>query len=376
MTAAGRLYVGAISGTSVDGLDLALIGVSRGGIRFLAGSTVPFPDRLEQALKALARSTTVDLDELGALDRELGDLIGRSILGFIADHGLAPAAITAIGSHGQTIRHHPDGPWPFTTQIGDPNTIAEVTGIDTFADFRRRDIAAGGQGAPLVPPFHAALFGNGRSGRIVLNIGGIANVTCLPGERATRPTGFDTGPGNALLDFWAHERLGYRYDDGGRWAARGAVVEDLLERCLADSYFSRRPPKSTGKELFNGAWLAARLDGLPPIDPTDVQATLVELTARTIVDAARAYAPDFADMVVCGGGRLNRTLMARLAQMLEPLPVTTTDALGYNGDWIEAAAFAWLGHRARIGRAGNAPAVTGAHSERVLGVRYPGRSVR
>ncbi len=372
MAPSGRHYVGAISGTSVDGLDLALIRVNRGRVEFLAGDTVAFPPDLQRELKAFGAAQHIELDRLGAVDRELGAFIGTSIIDFLERASMPRDRVRAIGSHGQTIRHGPHGRWPFTIQIGDANTIAEVTAIDTYADFRRRDMAAGGQGAPLVPPFHAALFGSGRRERVVLNVGGIANITQLPRSRSRPLLGFDTGPGNALLDHWASTHLQRNFDDGGRWARSGQIVPDLLRALLAEPYLALPPPKSTGKELFNGAWLAKALAAHPGVAPADVQATLVELTARTVADAIAQSTPECRTVIVCGGGRLNATLMDRLAALLSDCEVTTTDALGYNGDWIEAGAFAWLAYRAAIGKPGNAPAVTGAMGPRILGALHPG----
>lgn len=372
----GRLFVGAISGTSVDGLDLALIRVHRRKIELIAGHTAAFAPDLQQALKALAFADDVSLEHLGSIDRQLGHVIATAIIEFLDRAAVDPSAVTAIGSHGQTIRHRPDGLWPFTMQIGDPHTIAEVTGIRTFADFRRRDIAAGGQGAPLVPPFHAALFafGSRTRGRIVLNVGGISNVTLIPTDASQPLTGFDTGPGNALLDLWAGRHLGTNYDAGGAWGASGEVIPALLRACLSEPFLTRSPPKSTGKELFNAPWLDAHLASFGSAAPADVQATLVELTARSVIDAINPHCRTGSSLIVCGGGRHNDALMRRLHSLFSHGEVTTTDALGFNGDWIEAAAFAWLGYRALTGKPGNARAVTGARGERVLGACYPGKS--
>ncbi len=268
----------------------------------------------------------------------------------------------AIGSHGQTVRHRPQGPAPFTLQIGDPNQIAEITGIVTVADFRRRDLAAGGEAAPLVPPFHASVFGSDTEHRAVLNLGGIGNITILDPL-----SGFDTGPGNALLDAWCEQHTGKPFDDAGGWALGGAVISDLLNKLLADPYLHRMPPKSTGKEHYNPTWLRALLD--PGSAPRDVQRTLVEFTARSAVDAVHRWAPAVRRLLVCGGGRLNRLLMRRLAE-LSRCAVETTDDHGWNGDAIEAAAFAWLAHRRLNLEPGNVPRVTGAAGPRILGAVY------
>lgn len=367
MTAKNLRYVGCISGTSVDGLDLALLKVEQAGpaeqLNLEAATTVKLPQPLRARLLQLANPGPGELDLLGQCDAELGDYIGESIVRFIERSGLQAVDVCAIGSHGQTVRHRPPPQHSaFTLQIGDPNRIAEKTGITTVADFRRRDMAAGGQGAPLVPPFHAALFARTERSRGVLNIGGISNITLF------KPTltGFDTGPGNGLLDLWADEHLGQPYDDDGQWASSGNVDPNLLKRFKADPYFALAPPKSTGREYFNRDWLTQMLE-TTAARPEDIQATLVELTAQCTVDAC----PPLDEIIVCGGGRLNSTLMARLAANTTA-KVTTAEAQGFDGDAIEAAAFAWFAHRTINRLPGNAPTVTGARGERVLGGIYPG----
>ncbi|MGE0623582.1 MAG: anhydro-N-acetylmuramic acid kinase [Pseudomonadales bacterium] len=363
-----RLFIGTISGTSVDGLDIALLELAD-SIRFGASITTPFPEALRRDLLALGQPGNDDLDRIGTLDAALGAFIGDAINAFLQAQGLDATAVSAIGSHGQTIRHHPDGAHPFTWQIGDPNQIAERTGITTVADFRRRDMAAGGQGAPLVPAFHEALFSDAREARVIANIGGIGNITYL-GAPGTPVSGFDTGPGNALLDAWTERHTGAPFDHDGAWARQGALEEPLLEAMLGDPYLSRTPPKSTGREAFNLKWLGQfEPDGYPP---ASVQRTLLEYTARTLADAVRHWAAPAQRLIVCGGGRLNGFLLERLADLVS-IPVVTSDALGYDGDAMEAAAFAWLAARRLDGRAGNAPAVTGSRGRRVLGAVYPGR---
>jgi anhydro-N-acetylmuramic acid kinase len=365
-----RLYVGAITGTSVDGLDLALL-EAREPPAILAGRTVPIPPALVRQLKGLGSGELTGLDEFGEADHRLGALIAHAIVEFLADLSLPPDRIAAIGSHGQTVRHRPHGATPFSLQIGDPNLIAEITGIDTVADFRRRDIAAGGQGAPLVPPFHEALFRTSAEDRTVLNIGGIANISYLPSDATAQIGGFDTGPGNALIDAWAEHHIGTAYDDDGAWARSGNLDHELLSRLLADPYFESTPPKSTGKELFNLTWLKACDPELALRQSADVQATLAELTALTVQEAIRRWAPTTRTVIVCGGGRLNGYLMERLGACLTNTSVEPTESFSYNGDWIEAAAFAWLAHRTLNGRTGSDRAVTGARSSRVLGAYYP-----
>jgi anhydro-N-acetylmuramic acid kinase len=364
------LYVGAITGTSVDGLDLALLEASEPPA-ILAGRTVPIPPTLVRLLKGLGSGEFTGLDQLGEADHRLGALIGHAIVDFLRDLSLPPDRIAGIGSHGQTVRHRPDGAAPFSLQIGDPNLIAEITAIDTVADFRRRDIAAGGQGAPLVPPFHDALFRTSAEDRTVLNIGGIANISHLPSDTAAHISGFDTGPGNALIDAWAERHLGTPYDHDGAWARSGAVDHELLTRLLTDPYFEARPPKSTGKELFNLAWLSALDHEISRRRPEDVQATLAELTALTVHQAIHRWAPATATVIVCGGGRLNRHLMERLGARLTNISTMPTESFNYNGDWIEAAAFAWLAHRTLNDQNGSDRAVTGARASRVLGAYYP-----
>jgi anhydro-N-acetylmuramic acid kinase len=361
------LFVGAISGTSVDGLDLALLEIDR-DLRILGGRTAPLPHDLRDQLLRLGRTGDDDLDAYGSADVALGRFIAAEVLGFLAAQGVAPKDVTAIGSHGQTVRHRPTGPTPFTLQIGDPNTLAELTGILTIADFRRRDMAAGGQGAPLVPPFHRELFGSTVQDRAVLNIGGIANLTLLPAD-STRPiTGFDTGPGNGLMDAWISEHLGTPFDADGAWGETGSVDRVLLDSLLADRFFDAPPPKSTGREYFNLSWLRQRL-GAPIRDAADVQATLRALTATSIAMALSRWCPSAREVIVCGGGRSNRALIEELRRRVGT-SIQSAEAHGVDGDIIEAAAFAWLAFRTINNLPGNEAAVTGARGPRVLGAIY------
>ena len=365
-------YIGSISGTSVDGLDLALVDLAH-GISIDATATHTFPDSLRVTLLSLGqpRSGAEDdsLDQLGQADAELGDFIGTAINEFLTARGLQPEQIIAVGSHGQTVRHRPDLDHPFTWQIGDPNRIAEITGITTVADFRRRDMAAGGQGAPLVPAFHEALFRTADESRVILNIGGISNLTLLCKDAAEPVSGFDTGPGNALLDAWCQHVRGDAYDADGAWAASGELDQDLLATFLNDAYFERPPPKSTGREVFNLQWLEQH--SVERMKPADVQRTLLELTARTIIEAINRWALPCDELIVCGGGRLNGALLGRLSK-LSAAQVSVTEHHGYDGDAIEAAAFAWLAARRLAGESGNSATVTGAAGLRVLGAVYPG----
>ena len=366
-----------MTGTSVDGLDLALIEVAGSAVNLIAQRTFPLPDALRQTLIGLGQGIGDDLDALGKADTALGRFIGETIRGFIASQGLSADAVRAIGSHGQTVRHRPSGRNAFTLQIGDPNRIAELTGVATVADFRRRDLAAGGQGAPLAPGFHAALFRHARERRTVLNIGGISNITRL----STPLLGFDTGPGNALLDQWSTKHQGAAFDEGGAWAATGRVDEPLLESLLSDPYLAKAPPKSTGREHYNLDWLAERLrPALGPEDvalrpedvalrPEDVQRTLLELTAASIANAIANWAPETERIIVCGGGRLNRLLLQRLGALANA-SVDTADEHGWDGDAIEAGAFAWLAHQRLGNTPANVPSVTGAAGPRVIGAVY------
>ena len=361
-----RLYAGAISGTSVDGLDLALLDASSTTPRIVDARVEALPDTLASELRALAIPIEDHLDRVARADAALGDFIGHAVRRFVGSR-----TIMALGSHGQTIRHDPRGQPAYTVQIGDPNRIAEVSGIDTVADFRRRDIAAGGEGAPLVPPFHDALFRVPDVRRVVLNIGGIANVTIL-GDRDT-VRGFDTGPGNALLDAWIRVHRGDPFDRDGAWAAGAEPIPELLARLERDPYLAEPPPKSTGKERYNLEFVRRHLDGSETA--AAVQATLAEFTAASIDQAVAAWAPAAEEIVVCGGGRMNADLMRRLRRRASghasPRAVTATDDLGVDGDAVEAAAFAWLAHRFVDRLPGNAPGVTGAAGPRLLGALYP-----
>ncbi|MDG2277202.1 MAG: anhydro-N-acetylmuramic acid kinase [Pseudomonadales bacterium] len=365
-----HLFLGTISGTSVDGLDIALLAVEgrneNSQISILQADTIEFPDSLASELRALANPSQGELDRLGYADATLGEFIGQTCRQFLTTHSLHPGAITAIGSHGQTVRHRPGkaGENRFSLQIGDPNRIAEISGITTIADFRRRDIAAGGQGAPLVPPFHKALFAN-TDHAVVLNIGGISNVSIL----SDTPSGYDTGPGNCLMDEWCQQHGHGSYDADGRWAASGTVIADLLQCLLSDPYFSTPTPKSTGREYFHAQWLAAHEP--EKFAPEDVQATLCELTARCTIDALVRSAPHLGEIIVCGGGRLNSNLLKRLRDS-SGWDVRSCDDLGIDGDAIEAAAFAWFAHQTINAQPSNEPAVTGATGYRVLGAIYPG----
>lgn len=369
--ASSKLFVGTLSGTSVDGIDAALV---RFGARpeLIADHSLAFPAELKAELFALGRPGDNEIDRLGRTDTALGRLFARAINELLAKAGVAPRDVRAVGSHGQTIRHRPGFVPAFTLQIGDPNVIATETGIPVVADFRRKDMALGGQGAPLVPAFHEAVFRTKGNDRVVVNIGGIANLTALPADPTAPVLGFDTGPGNTLLDAWARRVLGTPMDRDGAFAASGRVVPKLLRAMLAEPYFAQPAPKSTGPEQFSTDWLETRLAGLaePPSD-ADVQATLVGLTARSIADAVKALPLGAApEVFVCGGGARNPGLMRALQAELPDCKVATTDALGVAGDWVEAMAFAWLARQRVLGLPGNCPRVTGASRAAVLGAVF------
>jgi anhydro-N-acetylmuramic acid kinase len=362
------LYLGLISGTSADGIDAALVAFDDAGCRLVRGRTYAWSAALREQLVLLGQGRDgASLDDIGSLDVQAGEAFATAARALLAEAGADPGAVRAIGSHGQTVRHRPAQAHPFTWQIGDPHLIAERCGITTVADFRRRDVAAGGQGAPLVPAFHAALLHDAGEDRAVLNLGGIANLTLLPATGDVR--GFDTGPANALLDAWCSRHTGAAYDDGGAFAAQGRVDDALLARLREEPWFALPPPKSTGREQFHLAWLAARLSGSE--SPADVQATLLELSAATVADALRATQPTTRRLLACGGGVHNPRLLARIAARLPGVVLESTAAHGLDPDFVEAMAFAWLARETLAGRPGNVPGVTGARGPRVLGAIHP-----
>jgi anhydro-N-acetylmuramic acid kinase len=360
------LYLGLISGTSADGIDAALVRFEP-RLEIVGALTYPYRDELRAQILALATSNaSVALDDYGALDVAIGEAFADATHALLGRTFTAPADVAAIGSHGQTVRHRPSGEYPFTMQIGDPTVIAERTGITTIADFRRADVAAGGQGAPLLPALHAAVFASDQT-RIVLNLGGIANITVLaPGRDVL---GFDTGPANCLLDAWAHRHRGVARDEGGAWANSGRVDREQLAAFLSDPYFAMPPPKSTGREHFNLDWLDARVR--TGIAPENVQATLLALSADTIANAIRATAPDAREIFACGGGVHNPALMQAIAERVAPATLASTTTLGLDPDYVEAAGFAWLARARLANEPGNIPAVTGARGPRVLGAIHP-----
>ncbi len=383
------LYIGLMSGTSMDGVDGVLVDFLDPGasqlagapaLRVLADSHVAMPGTLGAELLAL---NTSGADELrrgalaaNALARLQADVVARLLARSHVERG----DVRAVGSHGQTVRHRPGefDATGFTIQLNNGALLAELCGIDVVADFRSRDVAAGGQGAPLVPAFHQAVFGGAAHARAILNLGGIANLTLLPPSSSTASAdiaparGFDCGPGNALMDHWCRTHTGAAFDDDGRWAASGRVIPALLATLLANAYFLKSPPKSTGRDLFNADWLAVALGrSAATLQPVDIQATLLELTARSAIDALRAHAPETRELLVCGGGALNGALMARLAALWPGRDVKPTDAAGLPAMQVEATAFAWLARQFTERRPGSHPAVTGAAGPRILGALYP-----
>lgn len=361
------LYLGMMSGTSMDAIDASLVDFDGKPLRILASSATPFEPGLKRRIAALIESPDrVGLDELGQIDVALARAFAQAATDLLKVAGVSASAVAAIGSHGQTIRHRPDLPLPFTMQIGDPSTLTELTGITVVADFRRRDVAAGGQGAPLLPVFHDHVFRRDEEDRVIVNLGGIANVTMLVRERTV--TGFDTGPGNRLLDAWIARHQGLDFDADGRWAGTGRCDATLLGELLDDPYLALTPPKSTGRELFNLPWLEAKL-GMFARRPEDVQATLLEFTAITVAAAVRRYAPG-ASLYVCGGGAHNEGLMRALGRAAAPSPVASTDVLGLDPDYVEAVAFAWFAQRTLEGMTSSAGSVTGARGARILGGVY------
>jgi anhydro-N-acetylmuramic acid kinase len=361
-------FIGLMSGTSLDGVDAAIVAFEPTGFRVVATRYEPFSADLRQRLQTVCFADSVAMESLGGLDAELGELFGACVNRLLDVSAVGREEVIAIGSHGQTVFHRPHGQYPFTLQIGDPNRIAEVSGISTVADFRRRDIACGGQGAPLVPAFHGYAFQQTDSFRVVVNIGGIANLTVLPPKGRKGLSGFDSGPGNTLMDRWALKHLGNPIDRDGRWARSGRLDTALLNRLLGDPYFQRLPPKSTGQEYFSLSWLEQALGGELRA-PEDIQCTLCHLTANSIALAVHASCPGAKAVLVCGGGAHNGYLMECLAHVL-PCRVTTTAEFGVDPDWVEAVAFAWLARQTVNGQAGNAPEATGAEGGRVLGGFY------
>ena len=364
-----ELYVGIMSGTSLDGIDIALAEFKAPGqIMLLGACCIPFPVALRNDLLTLCTPGDNEMQRAGVAGLAWARLAAEGVTDLLTRHQLRPEQIAGIGSHGQTIRHHPEQ--GFSWQIGAPALLAELTGISVISDFRSRDIAAGGEGAPLVPAFHDWLLRDPAGTRTLVNVGGFANLTIMrPGSAVI---GFDSGPGNVLMDHWIQEHQGKPYDHAGDWARSGRILPQLLDAFLSDAYFQRTGPKSTGREYFNAYWLQHKLAEQPVSpEPADVQATLLELTTRTIATVAREQAGDSQALYLCGGGARNDYLLERLQGHLPGMEVLTTTALGVDPDSMEAIAFAWLAWRCMHHQTGNLPAVTGAAGERILGAIYP-----
>ncbi|HEX5093287.1 MAG TPA: anhydro-N-acetylmuramic acid kinase [Burkholderiales bacterium] len=361
----GELFAGLMSGTSLDGVDAVLVDFARARPALMGHAYREFDAPLRRDLLALQASGADELHRAALCASALSRLYAEAIHDLLAAASVPARDVRAIGCHGQTVRHRPEA--GYTLQLCNPALLAELAGARVVADFRSRDVAAGGQGAPLAPAFHAVMFGAPGEDRAVLNLGGIANLTSLPA--AGPVTGFDTGPGNCLLDLWAQRHLGRPMDEDGAWAGGASPNARLLDVLRAEPYFLLPPPKSTGRDLFNEAWLLPRVAATA--DARAVQATLLELTAVTVTDALRAHCATAHRLIVCGGGVRNTRLMARLAALLAPVAVESSARHGIDPAQVEAAAFAWLARQALAGAPGNLPAVTGARGPRVLGALYP-----
>ena len=387
-----EIYLGLMSGTSLDGVDGVLMDCSGTVPAILGHSYSPFAPALAQELLALNASGPDELHRAALAANGLVQAYAQVVSDLLAKTGIDRSRVAAIGAHGQTVRHRPqEFGTGYTLQLNNPALLAELTGIDVVADFRSRDVAAGGQGAPLVPAFHQAVFGRTDEGVAVLNIGGISNITFLDPEPLNTTlhappvtpggaTGFDCGPGNALMDHWCRQHTGQAFDAGGSWAASGRVDEAFLTTLLHEPYFSKPPPKSTGRDLFNAGWLMAKLavfeaaprpDSARPLNPVDVQATLTELTASTCASCVLRYGNKSKRLIVCGGGAFNAHLLQRIQARLPGLPVVSSQSHGLPPTQVEAAAFAWLARKAILRETASLPKVTGAKGTRILGAIYP-----
>jgi anhydro-N-acetylmuramic acid kinase len=362
-------FIGIMSGTSLDGADAVLtqFNVSPESAltcETIASHSVAFDGTLRQSLMDLHHSGHNELERTALISNQLAHIYAQAVEGLIHKTKTPKKDILAIGCHGQTIRHRPE--LGFTLQIGNAALLAELTDISVVSDFRSRDIAAGGQGAPLVPAFHQAVFGDSTRNRIIINIGGIANLSILPSHGQV--IGFDSGPGNMLMDAWAEQHINQRYDQSGRWAMTGKVINELLSQLLNEAFFKLSPPKSTGRDLFSLPWLQQYLK--PTYSPQDVQRTLLAFTAETISNAVKEYGQNVDEIYLCGGGAYNVALFECLRQLLHPVKITLTDDLGIKVDLVEAVAFAWLARQTLLNEPGNLPDVTGARGPRVLGAIY------
>jgi anhydro-N-acetylmuramic acid kinase len=373
--AADGVYLGLMSGTSMDGVDGVAVRFAHGSAPVvLAEAFVHFTENMRDALFSLQQPGDNEVERVALASNGLAARYAVCCHELLSASKVSVDDVRAIGAHGQTVRHRPEK--GYTVQIQNAALLAELTHLDVIADFRSRDVACGGQGAPLVPAFHATVFGAQDETRVVVNLGGISNVTILPVPGSGDVRGFDCGPANALVDLWAVRHLGKPYDENGHFAARGTPSQPLLDVLLDEPYFAQQPPKSTGRDLFNAQWLDARLKGFETLMPEDVQATLVALTAVTVAREIVRHAPDCRAVYVCGGGARNPVMLDALRGALDDgglgsVPVTTTDALGVPPHHVEPMAFAWLAMRHVAREPGNLPSVTGAAGERVLGTCYP-----
>lgn len=377
-------YIGLMSGTSADSIDAALISISQNGLfeQLLHYKEFPLPSALRSTITLFhAENVSITLSEFAELDLTLGHCFANAALSLLAEANIDPKKIDAIGSHGQTLFHYPDTHFPYTLQLGDPNTIAAKTGITTVADFRKMDMAAGGQGAPLAPSFHAAHFGDNQINRLIINLGGIANITYLPAAQRNNVIGFDTGPANALMDHWITQHdTSVHFDNDGAWGAQGILQQDLLTLLLSDPYFAKTTPKSTGREYFNLNWLKTYLDRSDiHYKAVDVQATLQHLTVKSLVDAITSLPGPVDEVIVCGGGAFNTEILKLLTEYLKSIKnqenqsgitLSRSDVLGIHPSRVEAIAFAWLAYRRLAGKPGNIPSVTGAKKPVLLGAIY------
>ncbi|MBV5298813.1 MAG: anhydro-N-acetylmuramic acid kinase [Rhodoferax sp.] len=369
-------YVGLMSGTSLDGVDGVLVDLSDARVRLLACASVPFDARFRQELLALNSPSFNELHRAALAGNRIAAVYAEAVANLleqVAACGIDKAQIRAIGAHGQTVRHQPTGnaATAYTWQLNNPALLAELAGIDVVADFRSRDLAAGGQGAPLVPAFHRHVFSQPGSAVAVLNLGGIANLSVLPANPMAPVVGFDCGPGNALIDAWCQRHTGAAFDRDGAWAAGGQCLPDLLQQLQDDPYFEQAPPKSTGRDLFSIAWLDQKLMPFAAAQPQDIQNTLTELTASACAASVVSYSNNSKCLIVCGGGAYNLYLLQRLRARLPMLQVSTSDQHGLAPLQVEATAFAWLARQTIWRLPGNLPSVTGAAGARILGAIYP-----
>ncbi|HJO91800.1 MAG TPA: anhydro-N-acetylmuramic acid kinase [Victivallales bacterium] len=362
-------YIGIMSGTSLDGIDAVLVKDVNDKLVFSDSYTTSFPKDLKQDILELLLTFKVHLLKLGEIDSRLGICYADAVNELLKKSGVEHKEVNVIGCHGQTVFHSPRGSFPFTMQIGDGNKVAGLTGIKTVNDFRRMDMAFGGDGAPLAPAFHFGYLSSDQENRIILNLGGIANITVLSNRR-NDVLGFDTGPANCLMDLWIQKCKGLKYDEDGKWASSGKVNKQLLDELLKESYFQFEPPKSTGKELFNIEWLENELSKLNDIKQEDVQATLCDFTAKTVADAVLKYSPETEAVYSCGGGAFNKYFQQRLGYYLKEVKISVTDELGIPVQWVEAIAFAWLAKQRVESKPGNIPSVTGASEKVLLGAVY------